>query len=261
MGSAQQNSFTDAGPAAASSNAKVPRGTRVYVIGDIHGCLDLLDQLHKMVQADAAAHPAKRNVLIHLGDYVDRGPDSFGVVERLITLSFGGFETINLKGNHEDFLLRFLSEESAESSVLDVWYMNGCAETLLSYGIDIHGRTDWNIEADTIREQFRKAIPHSHIDFYKTLNLRHIIGDYLFVHAGIQPDMPLDQQKEGDLLWIRDTFIMHPGPFAKVVVHGHTIFPAPDVRHHRIGIDTGAYYSGKLTCLVLEGNDQWLLQT
>jgi len=257
---AQQNA-TPSIQHTAWTEPRVPRGTRVYAVGDIHGRLDLLEILHHAILEDAQTADGLKKILIHLGDYIDRGPDSFGVVERLIRAPLEGFVSINLKGNHEDFLLRFLKEKKMQSSLLDAWYMNGCAETLLNYGIDIHGRTDWNLEADTIREKLAEAVPESHKKFFKSLKLRHTIGDYLFVHAGINPEIPLSRQKNGDLLWIRDRFLNHPGPFGKIVVHGHTIFARPEVHDHRIGIDTGAYYSNHLTCLVLEGEDRHFLET
>lgn len=247
----------------ANPNPQITPRARVYAIGDIHGRLDLLENLHYSILEDAQSASGLKKVLIHLGDYIDRGPDSFGVVDSLAQFFPQGFEVINLKGNHEDFLLRFLGEKKGPSPLLDVWRDNGCLETFLSYGIDIRDSKDRapDEEADFIRQQFTKAIPDSHIKFFNSLKLRQTIGDYLFVHAGINPANPIQQQKKNDLIWIRDRFLNHPGPFDKVVVHGHTISKSPELFDHRIGIDTGAYYSNHLTCLVLEGKDRYFLET
>ena len=248
---------------AEANNPHVTHDTRVYAIGDIHGRLDLLEVLHHSILEDARSAPNLKKILIHLGDYIDRGPDSFGVVDRLIQFSPQNFDIINLKGNHEDFLLSFLAETKGPSPLLDVWRDNGCLKTFLSYGVDIRdpkNRTP-DEEADFIRRQFSEAIPVSHMNFFKSLKLRQTIGDYLFVHAGINPANSLQQQKKSDLIWIRDRFLNHPGPFNKVVVHGHSISKSPEVLDYRIGIDTGAYYSNRLTCLVLEGKDRYFLET
>jgi serine/threonine protein phosphatase 1 len=247
----------------ANPNPQITPSARVYAIGDIHGRLDLLENLHYSILEDAQSSPGLKKVLIHLGDYIDRGPDSFGVVDSLAQFSPQGFKVINLKGNHEDFLLRFLGEKKGPSPLLDVWRDNGCLETFLSYGIDIRDPEDRapDEEADFIRQRFTKAIPDSHMKFFNNLKLRQTIGDYLFVHAGINPANPIQQQKKNDLIWIRDRFLNHPGPFDKVVVHGHTISKSPELFDHRIGIDTGAYYSNHLTCLVLEGKDRYFLET
>ena len=243
--------------------SRVPRGVRIYAIGDIHGRLDLLEIIHHAILKDAKSASGMKKILIHLGDYIDRGPDSFGVVERLIHTTLDGFEIINLMGNHEDFLLNFLKEKKGQPSLLDSWQANGCMETFLSYDFDINKLENHppDVKTEVVRQQFATRMPNAHLKFLKKLKLRHTIGDYLFVHAGINPDIALHRQKHDDLLWIRDRFIEHPGPFGKVIVHGHTIFEKPEVLDHRIGIDTGAYYSGHLTCLVLEGTDQHFLET
>ncbi|MEQ8193242.1 MAG: metallophosphoesterase family protein [Rhodospirillales bacterium] len=245
---------------------RVPRGTRVYAIGDIHGRLDLLDALHAAIGKDAEAAAeksprARRRILIHLGDYVDRGPDSKGVIERLAGLDMPGFEVVNLKGNHEDFFVRFMAESSGHASTFDVWQANGAPETLKSYGIAVSSEPHEVEEIDRIRRETREKVPAAHKRFLKNLVLRKTVGDYLFVHAGINPAFPLSRQRIGDLLWIRGRFLDHPGPFGKVIVHGHTIFSTPEVLDHRIGIDTGAYYSHRLTCLVLAGTERYFLRT
>lgn len=255
-----------AAPRTAEGDPRVPRGTRVYAIGDIHGRLDLLDILHRAVLADYETARAKspgvrRAILIHLGDYVDRGPESRGVVERIATLALPGFDIVNLKGNHEDFFIRFMAEKPGHSSTFEVWSLNGATETLRSYGIEVSAEPHEVEDIDRIRRETIQKVPPAHKRFLKNLVLRKTVGDYLFVHAGIDPESPLSRQKIGDLLWIRDRFLTNPGPFGKVVVHGHTIFSTPEVLDHRIGIDTGAYYSHRLTCLVLAGAERYFLQT
>lgn len=232
--------------------------TVVYAIGDVHGRADLLHRMHDAIQADAARVVARRRVVVYLGDYVDRGPDSAGVVDLLLDAPLPGFAAIPLKGNHEDFLLRFHDE----GALGPCWMINGAAATLLSYSVDA---TEWSAggEADfaAIRDAFRRALPRRHLAFYRGLRLHHREGDYLFVHAGVRPGVPLERQREADLLWIRHEFLDSAAPLPWIVVHGHTISAAPEIRTHRIGIDTGAYRSGRLTCLVLEGDRRRFIST
>lgn len=236
--------------------ARVPAGTVVYAVGDVHGRDDLLADLHERIRADAGARAASRRVLIHLGDYVDRGPASRQVVERLAGGTLPGFEAISLKGNHEAFLLAFLRGRDAAEG----WLANGGAATLASY--DVAPPDPWDDEdVDRARAQFAAALPDRHRDFLAGAGLLHQEGDYLFVHAGIRPWAPLDRQVEADLLWIRDPFLNWTKPFGPVVVHGHTITRAPDVRPNRIGVDTGAYATGVLTALVLDGETRGFLAT
>lgn len=244
------------------AHPSIPRGRRVYAIGDIHGRFDLLEALHDAIVEDATSAIDLRKTLIHLGDYIDRGPDSFDVVDRLANLSLAGFKIINLVGNHEDFLIRFLQESTAVSPLLDLWRNNGCTETFLSYGIDIRDPDQFPSEniAELARQRLKDAIPKAHMEFYKNLKLRCTVGDYLFVHAGVNPDIPLNQQKKTDLIWIRNRFLNHTKPFDKIIVHGHSISNKPEVLDNRIGIDTGAYFSNKLTCLVLEGEDRHFIE-
>ena len=253
MGSTQQT----AGQKYPYGPPRVPEGRRVYAIGDIHGRDDLLARLHRMIADDARAAPAARPVVVYVGDYVDRGPDSFAVVERLVRKPLAGFETVHLKGNHEDFMLGFLADGSRGG----LWLMNGGVETLESYGIEASPLIDDEAALAEVRRRLAGALDADHRAFLGGLGLYHVEGDYLFVHAGIRPGVPLSRQDGYDLMWIRHAFLDNEEAFEKMVVHGHSITPAPDVRDNRIGIDTGAYYSRRLTCLVLDGASRRFLQT
>ncbi|BBK45195.1 metallophosphoesterase [Allostella vacuolata] len=235
---------------------RVPDGTVVYAVGDIHGRDDLLADLHRRIAADAAACGAGRRVLVHLGDYVDRGPSSRQVVDRLANADLPGFEWVSLKGNHEAFLLAFLRR----SDPAEIWLVNGGDATLASYGVLSPDPYD---EEDVARARadLARALPAAHGRFLAGLRLMHQEGDYLFVHAGIRPWAALDRQVEADLVWIREPFLTWTKPFGPIVVHGHTIVRAPEVRTNRIAIDTGAYRSGRLTCLALQGTDRRFLNT
>ncbi|MGB0086808.1 MAG: metallophosphoesterase family protein [Rhodomicrobiaceae bacterium] len=237
----------------------VPLGMRVYAIGDIHGRLDLLDQLLEMITADAAAaEPGGRAILIFLGDYIDRGPDSRGVIERLLTGLPDAFEPIFLRGNHEEMLLRTL--ESSRN--FELWAINGGLATARSYGIDIGNRISaYEIDPSEVTRQLKKAMPESHYEFLRQLPIAVELGDYLFVHAGVRPGLALDAQAFDDCLFIRDEFLDYRGDFGKIIVHGHTPMRAPDLQSNRIGIDTGAFFTGRLTALCLEGTSRRFLIT
>jgi serine/threonine protein phosphatase 1 len=235
---------------------RVPAGSRVYAIGDIHGRLDLLEALHEEIEADARHGPVQRNVVVYLGDYVDRGADSRDVIEYLIEEPLPGFESIHLMGNHEAFLLQFLED----GSVLQSWTMNGGDATLASYGVNpLEAPADTD-RAEWLRNRFRDLMPVEHHNFFCGLKLSHVEGDYLFVHAGVRPGVPIEQQDPLDLLWIREPFLRSSADFGKLVVHGHTPVRLPERKANRIDIDTGAVYGGKLTALVLEDHTQLFLQ-
>ena len=238
---------------------RVADGCRVYAVGDIHGRADLLAALHDRIVDDAAAATAGRKVLVYLGDYVDRGPRSFEVVDMLIEAPLEGFEIVHLKGNHEDFLLRFLEEENLEEAHL--WFVNGGYATLHSYKVPVLALPFGLAELETARRAFLTALPPSHMTFFRGLKMFHVEGDYLFVHAGLKPGVPLDEQDEWDLLWIREEFLDSDADFGHLVVHGHTPGVETDVRHNRIGIDTGAVFTDRLTCLVAEGDSTRFLHT
>lgn len=228
--------------------AQAPPGAVIYAVGDIHGCLNKLKRLHLAIRDDAAARRATRRIVVYLGDYVDRGPDSAGVVDFLIDHPLRGFETVHLKGNHEDFLLRFLDD----ARIIEAWFMNGGDATLESYDVDIFDPALRQDPAEGLRQKFAAAIPPAHLAFFRNLKTRHVEGSYAFVHAGVRPGLPLAAQREADLLWIRHEFLGSTADFGHVVVHGHTPTWHPDVRSNRIGIDTGAVYGGVLTALALE---------
>lgn len=232
---------------------RVPEGLRVYAVGDIHGRLDLLDPLLARIDADLDGHPTDASVQIFLGDYIDRGQASAQVIERLIRRA-ETFPTVCLKGNHEACLLEFLDNPE----VLTAWSRNGGLTTLMSYGVEPVLHTDVDTRS-TLSDALGRAMPPHHHQFLATLPLTFGCGDFFFVHAGIRPGIPIARQREEDLLWIRDAFLCHEASFEKVVVHGHTPVMEPEIRTNRINIDTGAYATGRLTCLRLEGEDMRIL--
>jgi serine/threonine protein phosphatase 1 len=239
-------------------DACLPGGELVYAIGDIHGRADLLSLLLADIAADAeASQDVTERTLIFVGDYVDRGPDSRQVVEMLITSLPQGFDVHFLKGNHEAILLDFLED----ASWLDDWRANGADATLLSYGVDVERLVRTRAPSEEWRRAFAAALPETHRRFYQGLELKVSRGDYLFAHAGVRPGVPLDAQEPHDLIWIRGAFLESEEPFGKVVVHGHTPAVEPQLRANRIGIDTGACFTGRLTALKLQGRNKSFLQT
>lgn len=232
--------------------ASVPQGHFVVAIGDAHGRLDLVENLWAQIDAASRLSSARRRTLIFIGDYVDRGLQSRELIDRLLR-GFAGFETHYLKGNHDDTLLQFL----ADPTIGDAWRNFGGLETLRSYGVAHPQGKNWS----QTRSEFAAALPHEHLAFFKNLKLHVTLGDYLFVHAGLKPRVPLEEQSETDLLWIREEFLESTVNFGRVVVHGHTPTDAPVVRANRIGIDTGAYITNNLTAVVLEERTRRFLST
>lgn len=237
--------------------AWVPKGVRVYAVGDIHGRADLLTALHDDIFKDAAARPGYTDCLVYLGDYIDRGLESRRVLDIVAVPPPPGFGTIHLRGNHEQAILDFLENPDKARYWLDY----GGAQTLFSYGIHLPaGPSDARMRTE-IRDSLLATMPKAHLSFLRHLRHAIAIGDYLFVHAGIKPGVPIAEQSPGDMLWIRTEFLTSREDFGKIVVHGHTISHFPDLRPNRIGIDTGAFASGRLTCLVLEENRHRFLST
>jgi serine/threonine protein phosphatase 1 len=228
--------------------AQVPNGMRVYAIGDVHGRADLLAQLFTGIDADLEANPASRAVHVFLGDYIDRGPDSREVLDALIVRS-QRHETIFLKGNHEVLIEQFLQKPRT----LELWRHVGGFQTLLSYGIKPSFNPD-AAEQTIIARQLADILPPAHRQFFENLQRCFICGDFFFVHAGVRPGVPLSQQKDEDLFWIRERFLNSEEKFEKIIVHGHT--PVAEVEFHsnRINVDTGAFATGQLSCLRIEAD-------
>ncbi len=242
--------------AAKASSPAVPEGQRVYAVGDIHGRADLLDELIAMIDADQSERGEADTTMIFLGDIVDRGPGSAAVIERLRTLSATRGNVRVLLGNHEEI---FLGALDGEPKALRLFCRIGGRETVLSYGMEAaeYERLDY----EELVHRLADLVPAEHRAFVSGFEDMIVIGDYAFVHAGVRPDTPLDRQRTSDLRWIRDPFLDHRVRLEKTIVHGHTMTEEIERRPHRIGIDTGAYSSGKLTALGLEGSDVWHLQT
>jgi serine/threonine protein phosphatase 1 len=228
---------------------------RVYAIGDIHGRLDLLVAMRRLIDDDLARARPDKAMVVLLGDYIDRGPDSRGVVESLATTPFP-LPSVALLGNHEAMLLSFLDRPSEG----ETWWRFGGLETAHSYGVEV---TEFRRTRDfgEVAQQLRSAIPRDHLEFMRSLRLSYALGGYFFCHAGIRPGVALESQRSEDLLWIREGFIDYPKPLGAIVVHGHTPSEQPSIRENAIGIDTGAYITGRLTCLVLHSGGKSFLST
>lgn len=239
------------------ANACIPENTRVYVVGDIHGRADLLRRMHQLILNDAAkVTPDVNKVVVYLGDYVDRGMHSKDVIDFLLNNQLNGFKPVYLKGNHEEQFLEFLDDASAGEGWLEI----GGNATVHSYGVRIQKSMSPGF-LEHLQSELLNALPKSHLDFLSRLELTLEMGNYLLVHAGINPYEPLKRQTPEDLLWIRSEFLESESNYGVVIVHGHSVTDAPEVRDNRIGIDTGAYASNNLTCLVLEGSTKRFLST
>jgi len=234
-------------------------GRLVYAIGDVHGRMDLLSPLvHDIATDVAATNPVERPLLILLGDYVDRGPESRQVVDLILRLEADSFfEVAPLKGNHEEALLQFLDEPEFAPT----WVEHGGGATLTSYGVQPAAARAAPEAWVAVRDAFDNALPLAHRRFYEQLQLVRVVGDYAFVHAGVRPGVPLEEQTERDLLWIRYDFLDDRGPFGKVIVHGHTPTDEPQMLKHRLGVDTGAYATGVLSAVRLYGEEQRVIQS
>jgi serine/threonine protein phosphatase 1 len=239
-----------------------PSGRRLYAIGDIHGRLDLLDRLLAKIRQDIAAHGSRRPLFVFVGDYIDRGSHSRETIDRLIEHG-RDVECVFLKGNHEQVAIRCLREPA----LFERWMRLGGLETLLSYGVTPSGVTPSPVAAAAAKQIvelqacFHAALPREHLEFFRHLKPSFMSGDFFFAHAGVKPRVALARQAENDLLWIRDEFLGADEDFGKIVVHGHTPNHEVDVRFNRINIDTGAFATGRLSCLVIDDATFSLIDT
>jgi serine/threonine protein phosphatase 1 len=240
----------------ATDRARGAKGLRAYVVGDIHGRRDLLDQLLGKIHADMERRGPRETLLVFVGDLIDRGPESAEVVERLRTYSHANVQPVFLLGNHEEVLLRILD---GDASLIPSWLKFGGSQCLQSYCLtakEVSIAEDGHALA-----LVRRAIPQQHVEFLRGFVDSCRFGDYLFVHAGIRPGVDLDEQRQSDLRWIREPFLLDESNHGFIVVHGHTISPEVEEKPNRIGIDTGAFATDILTALGIEGDDRWFIDT
>lgn len=231
-------------------------GQRVYAVGDIHGRLDLLDILVRKIDQDDRSRPSADTLLVFLGDLVDRGPSSKEVIDRIMGLKQDRPSTILLKGNHEEILIRAYH---GDKKAAGLFHRVGGRETMLSYGVaaDVYDHS----ELVDLPRLVSDHVPAAHIAFLEDFQNYYVNGDYLFVHAGIRPEVAIEDQQDSDLRWIRSAFLDHRGSHGRLVIHGHSIMPQVDEKPNRIGIDTGAFATGRLTAIGLEGRERWFLST
>jgi serine/threonine protein phosphatase 1 len=225
--------------------ASTPADTRIYAVGDIHGRADLLAETIARIEDDQRRRPVKYAVEVYLGDYIDRGPDSKAVMD-LLAIRLVQNRAVCLRGNHEEMMERFLRDPIN----LHSWLQLGGMQTLASYGVFL--RPDTVETGDDLHRRFCCAFPRTHQLFLRCLQPAFCCGDFLFVHAGIRPNIPIERQSSHDLLWIRHEFLDSTHDHGKFVIHGHTPVPHPDIRHNRINVDTGAWRSGTLTCISIQ---------
>jgi serine/threonine protein phosphatase 1 len=238
--------------------ACIPPGICVYAIGDIHGRADLLIELHRMIMDDCEQlTPGTDKILIYLGDFVDRGLESSQVLDLLIEEPLPDFHAVYLVGNHDAWFLSFLVDAQIGPS----WLRYGGDATLHSYGVRVGMVRDDLRYFKHLQQELAQRVPVEHVAFLRGLEVTFEIGDYMFVHAGVRQDVPLKNQSPDDLLWIREPFLSSTKDYGMVVVHGHTVDSEPIVRSNRIGIDTGAVWTGCLTCVVLEEDNIRFLST
>lgn len=234
-------------------DARGPEGMRIYAIGDIHGHLELLAEMHARIAEEIIRDRPANWRIIHLGDLVDRGPDSCGVIEFLIAATARDSRNIVLTGNHDVGFLDFL----AHPDPAGLFARFGGVETAWSYGVGLRMEDAASLRAS--HAQLVRAVPESHLRFLRGLPYSASFGDFFFCHAGVRPEVPLDRQDPQDLIWIRNEFLNYPGLHPKVVVHGHTPQAEPEVMANRVNVDTGVYYSGALSALVIDGADKRLI--
>lgn len=249
-----QSAFKPA-PVAKTLRGVVPDGQRIYAVGDIHGRIDLLEELLEKMEQDARARSASDVTVIFLGDLIDRGPASAQVVQHLLDLSRRHSGLRFLMGNHEEV---FLKAMAGEKGAMDFFLRIGGDATMLSYGMSA---AQLDMDHAELHALMQAHVPADHLAFVSGFEDMILIGDYAFVHAGVSPRVPLSRQKTSALRWVRDEFLHHPHPLEKIIVHGHTISENVEQTAHRIGLDTGAYASGRLTAMGFEGDARWVIQT
>ena len=246
------------------SEARISKNTRIYAIGDVHGCLRELNKLWKKIQHDLEDRPIAKHKVIFVGDYVDRGPECKAVIEKMISWQEAGEPITFIRGNHDYNFLRVIN--GIDERGLSGFIRYGGLATLESYGLSektvnkMLGENPGREERDKLSKWAKKAVGKSHIKFFENLVPWKAVGDFFFCHAGVQPERKLSDQDEYDLIWMREPFLSWNKPLQKVVVHGHTYRDEPETEKHRINLDTGCVYGGKLTALVLEGGKRRFLQ-
>lgn len=232
----------------------IPSDMAVFAIGDLHGRLDLLLEMHQEIARLAASLPLQtRRVIVYLGDYIDHGPNSADVIDTLVAAALPGFRSIHLLGNHELDFLRFIKGKENTDFMKQWLYEKGGLETLQSYGIKTSQNAD-TTGISQMRVDLLRKIPMDHLEFLEKLHMSYSAGDFFFAHAGVDPQRDLLEQYPSDLLNIGSRFIESQQVLDKIIVHGHTEFTEPSVKHNRIGLDTGAYHSNTLSGLVITSN-------
>ena len=226
--------------------ASAPADTRIYAVGDVHGRADLLSEVIERIDDDIRRRPIAHKVEVYLGDYIDRGPHSRSVID-LLAVRLVANSAVCLRGNHEAVLEGFIQDPA----ILEHWQQLGGMQTLASYGVELLDGTE---TVNDLHRRFLSVFPRAHELFMQCLRYQFICGDFLFVHAGIRPDAPIDHQDPNDLIWIRHEFLESERSHGRFIVHGHTPVPHPDIRHNRINIDTGAWRTGILTCIAIDGS-------
>lgn len=242
-----------------TGSSKAPEGRRLYAFGDVHGRADLLAILLDGIRQDLNSPDRSWDTcdIIGLGDYLDRGPQSKQALDLLINPALPpGCQLIPLRGNHEDAFLRVIDSPAA----LPMWLDFGGTATLVSYGVPLIPGTPTPERCRQMHTALLEKLPADHLTFLRAMPVSLRRGDYFFVHAGIRPGRPLEEQTPEDMLWIREEFLSSRRSHGALIVHGHNITPQPDLQTNRIGLDTGAYGTGTLTCLVAEADSRWLLQ-
>lgn len=234
-------------------DARGPGGTRLYAIGDVHGRRDLLAEMHARIRAELIRDRPADWRIIHLGDYVDRGPDSKGVLDLLIAAKEADSRVLTLAGNHDIGFLEFLAHPTPKG----LFALFGGPETARSYGVELDLADPRRFREGS--EELVRTVPPAHVALLRTLDFSCTFGDFFFCHAGIRPGVPLGEQERMDLIWIRDAFLDWPHLHPRVIVHGHTPAPEPEVMPNRVNIDTGAYKTGRLTALVIDGAEKRFL--